>query len=119
MTNTTFLKKISHSSHQLRVGNIRGSFLGHDILRRYDDIENKLENFETLFEIHSQFTWEENLVRLVERTNAITPTGARFIPSREQERNILKSPEIAKLLGKHPEYLKLYDELDGLVREKE
>jgi hypothetical protein len=119
LANTTFLKKISHSSHQLRVDNIRGSFLGHDILRQYDDIENKPENFEALFEIHSQFTWEQNIVRLVERTNAITPTGARFTPSEEQKRKILQSPDIAKLLSEHPEYRQLYDELDGLVRDKE
>jgi len=118
LANTTFLKKISHSSHQLRVDNIRGSFLGHDILRRYDDIENKPENFDILFEIHNQFTWEENIVRLVERTNAIIPTGVRFAPSEEQMRKILQSPEIAKLLSKHPEYSQLYDELDGLVRDK-
>ena len=119
MANTTFLKKISHSSHQLRVDNIRGSFLGHDILRRYDDIENAPENFDTLFEIHNQFTWAENLVSLVERTNAITPSGARFIPSREQEKKILESPKTAKLLSKHPEYIQLYNELDALVRGKE
>jgi len=40
MANTTFLKKISHSSHQLRVDNVRGSFLGHDIMREYEGIEN-------------------------------------------------------------------------------
>ncbi len=36
LANTTFLKKISHSSHQLTVDNIRGSFLGHDIARTYE-----------------------------------------------------------------------------------
>jgi len=116
LANTTFLKKISHSSHQLQVDKIRGSFLGHDILRKYDDIENSSENFDILFEIHRQFSWEDNLARLVERTNAIAPTGARFIPSEEQEQKILESPKLAKRLSKHSEYLKLYDELDGLVR---
>lgn len=119
LANTTFLKKISHSSHRLRVDNIVGSFLGHDIFREYNDIENSPENFEILFEIHRQFTWEENLVRLVERTSSIVPTGERFIPSKEQEREILESPKIAKLLRNHPEYLQLYSDLDGLVRGKE
>lgn len=62
LANSTFLKKISHSSHQLRVDNIRGSFLGQDILRDYNDIKNSPENFDTLLEIHNQFTWQENLV---------------------------------------------------------
>ena len=119
LANTTFLKKISHSSHRLRTDNIRGSFLGHDILRKYNDIKNSPENFDTLFEIHTQFTWQENLARLVEHTNAIVPTGERFAPSKEQRRNILKSPKIAKLLSNHPEYLQLYKDLDGLVRDKE
>jgi len=119
LANSTFLKKISHSSQQLRTDNIRGSFLGHDILREYNDIKNSPENFDILFEIHNQFTWQENLIRLIERTNAISPTGQRFIPSKEQRRNILKSPKIANLLSNHPEYLQLYNDLDRLVREKE
>ena len=65
LSNTTFLKKISHSSHQLRVDNIRGSFLGHDIKREYEGIPNTPENFDRLFSIHQEFTWEENLERLV------------------------------------------------------
>src|SRR5258708_5256044 len=63
LSNSTFLRKISHSSQQLRIDNVRGSFLGHDIIPVYDGIENKPENFETLFDVHSQFSWEENLAR--------------------------------------------------------
>src|SRR5713226_8050241 len=33
LANSTFLNKISHSSQQLRIDNVRGTFLGHDILR--------------------------------------------------------------------------------------
>ena len=38
LANTTFLKKISHSSHELRTDNIKGSFNGSDILTSYDGI---------------------------------------------------------------------------------
>ena len=117
LANTTFLKKISHSSQQLREDNIRGSFLGHDIVRVYDDIENKPENFDALFQIHTQFTWEENIARLVERTNAIAPAGVRFAPSPREEGAILDAPRIASLLSKHPEYLELYSELSQLVQD--
>jgi hypothetical protein len=117
IANSTFLKKISHSSHQLRIDNVRGTFLGHDIFRVYDGIENRPENFEELFGLHSQFAWEENLARLVERTTAIAPTGVRFEPSVKQKVNILRAPEIAKLLSQDPEYVKLGDELARIVRD--
>lgn len=116
LANTTFLNKISHSSHQLQIDNIRGSFLGNNIVRVYDGIENSPENFDILFDIHCQFTWEENLVRLVERTNAIVPTGIRFNPSEQEEQKILDAPEIAKMLTNHQEYLQLYDRLNELVQ---
>ena len=45
LANTTFLKKISHSSQELRVDNIKGSFNGSDILRFYEDTENCGKNF--------------------------------------------------------------------------
>jgi len=40
LSNTTFLKKISHSSHNLSINNIKGSFNGSDIFKIYDKIEN-------------------------------------------------------------------------------
>jgi len=69
LANSTFLKKISHSSQALRADNIRGSFNGSDIFRGINEIPNSPENFEELFEIHKQIPFEENLVRLVEATN--------------------------------------------------
>lgn len=38
MANTTLLKKISHTSQQLRENNIRGSFNGSDIAREFEGI---------------------------------------------------------------------------------
>ena len=116
LANTTFLKKISHSSHRLRADNIRGSFLGHDIVRLYENIENAPRNFDTLFDIHSQFTWQENVNRLVEKTNAIVPIGIRFDPSIQQRNRILETPIIASMLSQHPEYIKLGEELSQVVQ---
>ena len=48
LANSTFLKKISHSSKALRIDNIKGSFNGSDILMEYDNIENSPRNFEKL-----------------------------------------------------------------------
>lgn len=117
LANTTFLKKISHSSQKFTQGNIRGTFLGHDILREYDGIDNRPEFFDELFDIHQQFTWEENIERLVESTNAIIPTGKRFEPTEQESNNILLSPDIAEKLSTHPEYIQLGEDLAHLVEQ--
>ncbi|HZL79967.1 MAG TPA: hypothetical protein VFC17_14115, partial [Candidatus Limnocylindrales bacterium] len=92
LANSTFIKKVSQTSQKLTISRIRGTFLGHDILRRYQEIENLPTNFEALYEIHTQFSWDENLARIVEATTAISPTGIRFAPTPQQIENILKAP---------------------------
>ena len=44
IANTTFLKKISHTSQELRENNIRGSFNGSDIVREFEGISTSAEN---------------------------------------------------------------------------
>jgi hypothetical protein len=90
--------------------------LGHDIVRLYENIENVPRNFNALFDIHSQFTWQENIERLVEKTNAIVPIGIRFVPSTQQRDNILEAPIIASMLSQHPEYVQLGEELSQVVQ---
>jgi hypothetical protein len=115
LANTTFLKKISHTSQKLESDNVRGSFNGTDILRAYGETANIPENFEELFSTHQEFTWEENLLRLVETTYGIAPTGMRFEPSKQQRDIILDSAEIAILLSRHPEYKALGSRLRTIV----
>lgn len=107
LANATFLKKISHSSHQLRVDNVKGSFLGHDIIRDFEGTRNCPDNFEQLFSIHGEFAWGENLIRLVEATTAITPTGSPFSPSAAQISSILAAPALANRISENPEYLSI------------
>lgn len=95
LANTTFLAKISHSSQELRIDNIRGGFNGSDIMRQITGIENIPENFADLFDIHSSFTFEENLVRLVEKSNDIVPTGSKFMPTPTEVQAILDAPQRA------------------------
>ena len=78
LANTTMLRKISHSSQQLRVDNIRGSFNGSDILREFEGIDNLPANIERLFSIHAGLGFEGNLVRLVEETNNISSVLPAF-----------------------------------------
>ena len=91
LANTTFLQKISHSSQALRTDNIKGSFNGSDILKSFEKIENNPENFEFLFTSHENYSFEENLARLVENTNNISATGKRFIPDESKLINIKNS----------------------------
>lgn len=97
LANATFLKRISHSSHTLRTDNIRGSFLGHDIVDEFEGIQNRPENFDELFSLHSTFTWEENVERLVEATNAIVPRDSRFAVTSERRVILMEAPSRAAL----------------------
>lgn len=117
LANTTFLKKISHSSQELRRNNIKGSFNGSDIIREFDDIENAPDNFEFLYNSHENYTFEENLERLVEATNNIAPTGKRFMPTESQVECIRKSVDRAALFLHSQEYKILSDDLRNRVLE--
>jgi hypothetical protein len=117
LANTTLLKKISHSSHKLRVDNIRGSFNGTDILREYDGLANVPANFETLFAIHQEFTREENLERLVEATNNIVGRAMRFLPTEAQIGAILRSPSLAAEIIRSAGYRRVCTEMAQIVAE--
>jgi len=118
LANSTFLKKISHSSQQLRTDNVRGSFLGQDILRDYEGTTNTPGTFAALFAIHSEFTWQENLARLVEATNNISPTGVRFEPSPAECETILSAADLSAGLSSHPEYTALGTQLAEIVESR-
>lgn len=118
LANTSFLKKISHSSHQLRLDNVRGSFLGHDILRRHGSLENRPENFEALFAIHKASTWEQNLKRLVGATDEIVGTVARMVISSRQEQAILGAADLAAQLSNNAEYIAISDQLKHSVESR-
>lgn len=115
LANTTFLKKISHSSQELRRDNIRGSFNGSDIMRDFEGVENIPENFEFLYNSHENYTFEENIDRLVEATNNIAPTGKRFIPTDSQIECIRNSVDRAIEFMSSTEYEILNDDLNARV----
>ncbi|MCL1987066.1 MAG: hypothetical protein FWG64_03735 [Firmicutes bacterium] len=113
LANTTFLAKISHSSKKLRVDNIKGSFNGSDILRNIGNIANSPQNFDVLFAIHQNYSFAENLTRLVEATNAIVPTGKRFdVSVGNNLQNILDSPNRAAAFAQSANYADLLHDLD-------
>lgn len=117
LANTTFLKKISHSSHELRENNIRGSFNGSDIVREFEGIPNNGSNIERLFAIHAEIGFEGNLARLVEATNQISPIGSKYKIDDKALDSILEAPSRAKNFISSPEYSVLKAELDLKVEQ--
>ena len=97
LINSTFLDKISHSSQNLRIDNIRGSFLGGNIRKNIDEIGkcNKPEDFDDLFAYHQGFTWQENIERLVESTNNIKPNKAKVVLDETEIENLFNAPSRA------------------------
>ncbi len=115
LANTTLLKKISHSSQELRENNIKGSFNGSDIIRSFEGIPNNAANLERLFQIHAGLGFDGNLPRLVEATNNISPTGEKFAVGAVEEAAILRAPERAESFANSAEARILKAELDWKV----
>jgi hypothetical protein len=115
LANTTFLKKISHSSQELRSNNIKGSFNGSDIVRDFEGISNNGNNLDQLFEIHAGIGFEGNLARLVEATNNISPSGIKYIVTDQARSTILSAPHRAIRFAQSQEARQLKHELDEKV----
>ncbi|HEV2416709.1 MAG TPA: hypothetical protein VGX94_02795 [Terriglobia bacterium] len=115
LANTTFLKKVSHSSQQLRENNIKGSFNGSDITREFEGITNNTDNLERLFEIHAGIGFENNLPRLVEATTNISASGVKYPVTYDAKRKILEAPRRAIQFVKSDEAQELKRELDEKV----
>ncbi|MBQ3021981.1 MAG: hypothetical protein IJD91_01465 [Clostridia bacterium] len=116
LINTTFLRKVSHSSKELRVNNIRGSINCSDIIMEYDDIPNFPSNFESLYAYHSEISFEDNLERLVESTNNIVGRIPKFTVTPEIERKIFSSVDLAATFVTSNEYFDLQHDLEERVK---
>lgn len=116
LANTTFLSKISHSSQELTLYNIKGSFNGSDIMKEYQDLPNERDNIIKLYPFHQEFSFQENLVRLVEATNNISPTGKRFSANDENIKTIIDSVDRANKFNNSLDYVVLKRELDARVK---
>ena len=116
LANSTFLKKISHSSQELRVDNIKGSFNGSDIMMDFDGIENEPSNFEDLYAYHSGLSFQDNLERLVEATNGIVGRVQQFNVTDINKRFIIDSVSRAQDFIQSEYYNDLKEDLDGRVK---
>lgn len=116
LANTTFLIKISHSSQELTLYNIKGSFNGSDIMKEYQEIPNERDNIFELYPFHEEFSFQENLIRLVEATNNISPTGKRFDTNKENIKIIIDSVDRAHKFNSSYDFEVLKSELDARVK---
>lgn len=117
LANSTFLKKISHSSHELRTDNIKGSFNGSDIMLVFQDYENSPKNFKKLYEYHQGLSFHDNLERLVESTNGIVGRVQKFEVTDESAKIIYESVDRAMKFIKSPDYKDLNDDLCSRVKD--
>ena len=115
LANTTFLKKISHTSQTLRENNIRGSFNGSDVAQDFEGIQNVPENFDRLFAIHNELGFDGSLARLVEATNNISPSGIKFNVTAAASTLILEAPYRATAFVTSSDARQLKSELDAKV----
>lgn len=115
LANTTFLKKISHSSQELRVDNIKGSFNGGDIMMEFESLENEPASFEHLFAYHSGLTFQDNLERLVESTNGIVGRVQKFEVTDRNKQTILDAVDRAISFSDSDRYNELKKDLDDRV----
>ena len=92
LSNSTLIKKVSHSSKRLSLTNIKGSFNGSDISKCLGGLSNSPENFDELYAIHRGLSWQDNLERIVEATSSIGSTRGRFQPNEKELSNIRKAP---------------------------
>lgn len=115
LANSTFLKKISHSSQALRIDKIRGSFNGSDILMEYNGIENSPQNFEQLYAYHAGLSFQDNLERLVESTNGIIGRIPKFEVTETARSNIFSAISRAKKFINSKEYNDLKQDLSNRV----
>ena len=116
LANTTLLQKISHSSQELRMDNIRGSFNGSDIIKEYNHIPNDIDHIEELFAIHQGLTWNDNLSRLVEATSKIEPIKSKFNPMPSQRESLMASVSRSKEFVDSNDYTELKSDLDARVQ---
>lgn len=119
LANATFIKKVSHSSKNLREDNIVGNINYSDIMRNYAGIDNTGSNWEQLFEIHNKIDFANNLQRIVCETNNIVPSGKRFVPTEEQRRIILEAPDRAYDFILSNTYSELKADLDEKTKSAE
>ena len=76
-------------------------------VKKFGELTNTPENFGKLFSIHAELGFENNLVRLVEATTNISPSGKKFKVSKTARATIKNAPKRAIGFTRSKEYIQL------------
>lgn len=118
--NTSLMNKVSHSSQELNVNKIRGSFNGSNIIKIFNnDLLNEPQHFEELFNFHETFTPQENIERLIYNSQNIKATKNKFVPTRDEHNNIFESPKRAIRFAESDYFKVLNADLNTRVKKVE
>jgi hypothetical protein len=118
LANTTFLRKVSHSSHGLTKEKLVGSILGSDILAEYEGIGNVSENLPALWDRHQRADRAAHQARIIAATHGIGVSAVTWIPSSQETDRILASPELARGISGTPEYAQLATRLNTAIQQQ-
>jgi len=118
LANTTFLRKVSHSSHGLTEQKLVGSILGSDILAEYEGVANTAGNLASLWRRHQQADRAAHRLRIIAATQTIGASAETWVPSSSETDRILAAPELAHRISGTPEYVALAATLDAAVQQQ-
>ncbi len=118
LANTTFLRKVSHSSHSLAEHKLVGSILGSDVLPSHEGTSNTPDNFARLWKRHQQTDRASNLLRIITATRARGSAATMWFPSPIEIERILAAPQLAYTISGKAEYARIAMDLDAGIQLK-
>lgn len=116
LMNTTFIKKVSHSSQKLTVNKMRGSINHTDIMKEVEEIKNDPCNFVKLLKIHRSVYQKDNIERIVNSTLDIKPSKEKFTPTEKERKRLFASPFLSKAIAGSDEYRDINNKLHQKVQ---
>ncbi|MBM4060564.1 MAG: hypothetical protein FJ265_05645 [Planctomycetes bacterium] len=104
LANSSFVAKVSHSSHGLTEQHLVGSINSGDVLRSFEGLPNAPEYFAELWRRHRAMDQRANLGRIVAATRANRGRNPLWSPDDARRRTILAAPALAARVSTMPEY---------------
>jgi hypothetical protein len=115
LANTTFVTKVSHSSHGFRVEHPIGSILGTDIATQHAGIANEPCGFARLWALHEAADHAANLARIATATSLLDRPKMSWSPTSEQRDHMLAAPLLAQRVVGLAAYVRAAADLDSRV----
>lgn len=115
LANTTFVTKVSHSSHGFRTEHPIGSILGTDIAPQHAGIVNEPGGFARLWALHAAADPAVNLARIATATSSLDRPKMTWLPTSEQRDHMLAAPLLAQRVVGLAAYERAAADLDSRV----